>query len=69
MELSGKAVVCTAHHMLLQNPKAVMKTADWVPYLLLVKEWCAKQEFDGVRYYWHPGIEPVDQPGRMERMH
>ena len=59
-QLSGKAVICTAHLMLLQNPKAVLKTSDWVPYLCLVRDWCKKQEFDGVRYYWHPDFSAED---------
>jgi len=67
-QLSGKAVICTAHLMLLQNPKAVLSTSDWVPYLCLVRDWCMKQEFDGVRYYWHPGFSAEDvepSPGRL----
>ena len=36
--LSGKAVICTAHLLLLQNPKAVLSTSDWVPYLCLVRD-------------------------------
>jgi hypothetical protein len=58
--LSGKAVICTAHLMLLQNPKAVLTTSDWVPYLCLVRDWCMKQELDGVRYYWHSGFNAED---------
>ena len=58
--LSGKAVICTAHLLLLQNPKAVLSTSDWVPYLCLVRDWCMKQEFGGVRYYWHPGFSAED---------
>ena len=58
--LSGKAVICTAHLLLLQNPKAVLSTSDWVPYLCLVGDWCMKQEFGGVRYYWHPGFSAQD---------
>jgi hypothetical protein len=60
-QLSSKAIVCTAHLMLLQNPKAVLHTSDWVTYLCLVRDWCMKQEIDGVRYYWHPGFSPEDE--------
>ena len=68
--LSGKAVICTAHLMLLQNPKAVLSTRDWVPYLCLVRDWCMKQELDGVRYYWHAGfnaegVESGPHTGRL----
>ncbi len=59
--LSSKAIVCTAHLMLLQNPKAVLKTNEWVAYLCLVRDWCMKQEIDGVRYYWYPGFSPEDE--------
>jgi hypothetical protein len=59
--LSTKAIVCTAHLMLLQNPKAVLSTNDWVTYLCLVRDWCMKQEIDGVRYYWYPGFSSEDE--------
>ncbi len=55
--------------MLLQNPKAVLSTSDWVQYLCLVRDWCMKQELDGVRY-WHAGfsvegVEPGPHTGRL----
>ena len=59
--LSTKAIVCTAHLMLLQNPKAVLNTNEWVTYLCLVRDWCMNQEIDGVRYYWYPGFSPGDE--------
>jgi len=59
--LSSKAIVCTAHLMLLQNSKAVLSTKDWVTYLCLVRDWCTKQEIDGVRYYFYPGFSPEDE--------
>jgi hypothetical protein len=58
-DLSTKAIICTAHLMLLQNPKGVLKTSEWVTYLCLVRDWCMKQEIDGVRYYWHAGFSPA----------
>lgn len=58
--LSAKAIVCTAHLMLLQNPKAVLNTNDWVTYLGLVRDWCMEQEINGVRYYWYPGFSSED---------
>lgn len=59
--LSSKAIVCTAHLMLLQNPKAVLNTNDWLTYLCLVRDWCMEQEIDGVRYYWYPGFSPENE--------
>lgn len=59
-QLSAKAIVCTAHLMLLQNPKAVLNTNDWVTYLSLVRDWCMEQEVNGVRYYWYPGLSSED---------
>lgn len=53
-QISARAVVCTAHLMLLQNPEAYVDDTDWVTYLCLVRDWCAEQEIDGVRYYFHP---------------
>lgn len=56
-ELSTRAVMCTAHLMLLQNPKARIGVKDWVPFLCLVKDWCAAQEINGVRYYYEPSFQ------------
>lgn len=64
--LSSKAVACTAHHMMLQNPEARLTKIQWVDYLRLVREWCEVQEIDGVRYYWHTGYSPEsDTTGRL----
>ncbi len=49
---SVRAIVCTAHLMLLQNDKASIKDADWPPYLSLVRDWCLK-----LPYYWSPGMD------------
>lgn len=57
--LSTRAVLCTAHLLLQQNPGARVAIHDWVPYLALVKAWCEAQAIDGVRYYFEPEFIPV----------
>lgn len=52
--LSTRAVLCTAHLMLLQNPGARLAVSDWVPYLRFIKAWCETQAIDGVHYYFEP---------------
>lgn len=60
--LSARAVVCTAHLMILQNPKAVLHTNDWGYYLALVRDWCAAFEVSSVKVYWHAAMT---EPGKL----
>ncbi len=55
-EPAVRAIVCTAHLLLAQNPKARLQPADWLTYLCLVRDWCLSFEARGVAVYWSPGI-------------
>ena len=60
--LSARAIVCTAHLMMLQNPKALITTnKDWMEYICLVRDWAKVQEIGGIKIYWHPGYS-VEMP-------
>jgi hypothetical protein len=65
-----KAVVCAGHLLMLQNPKALIKTnKDWVEYYKLVCNWCdncyVKTEDGWERIFWHNGYS-VEQPAHNE---
>lgn len=51
-----RAIVCTAHLLLRQNPLAELRDEDWLRYLCLVRDWCLTFEARGVAVYWSPGI-------------
>lgn len=54
---SVRAIVCTAHLLLAQNPMATLRDSDWPDYLYLVRDWCLTFEAQGVAVYWSPGLD------------
>jgi hypothetical protein len=58
---SVKAIVCTAHLLLAQNPKAELHPDQWLTYLCLVRDWCLAFRTRGVAIYWEPGIHQDEE--------
>lgn len=51
-----RAIVCTAHLLLRQNPKAELRDYLWPIYLAMVRDWCLEFRVGGVAVYWSPGV-------------
>lgn len=66
--LSDKAIDCTAHLLMWQNPRAyfIKGTDDWLLYKRLVRDWCEQFTVKGVAIYWHVGFDPEEiKTGRL----